>query len=311
MNDPTTPMTQLLETTADRTLDECRKLCKRRRDNGARLVFCHMTALKLLGIPLPRIPRRYAAMLGNEGEFHALLPRRNTRYYAKNVRFFSVNMPVDVVDVTPEIRCVGPLGTWFMLSPFLSLPELVTLGCCIMMPHALHGQQYAVVDFEDHVEYAGGLVRCNERRRSPRGIVHARYAVQLMREKLASPMEARLMLLLIVRGFPEFEVNYPIRVHSGECYYGDIVFVKERTIVEYDGVFHQTQWERDSVRRNRLEESGWRYVQVTRNDFASADAEQLLADRIGAALKSQTGRTYMTLPVTTLEQLAKQRLEGR
>lgn len=130
-----------------------------------------------------------------------------------------------------------------------------------------------------------------------------------MREKLASPMEARLMLLLIVRGFPEFEVNYPIRVHSGECYYGDIVFVKERTIVEYDGVFHQTQWERDSERRNRLEESGWRYVQVTRNDFASADAEQLLADRIGAALKSQTGRTYMTIPVTTLDQLAKQRLE--
>ena len=180
-----------------------------------------------------------------------------------------------------------------------------------MMPHALHGQQYAVADFEDHVEYAGGLVRFNERRRSPRGIVHARYAVQLMREKLASPMEARLMLLLIVRGFPEFEVNYPIRVHSGECYYGDIVFVKERTIVEYDGVFHQTQWERDSERRNRLEESGWRYVQVTRNDFASADAEQLLADRIGAALKSQTGRTYMTIPVTTLDQLAKQRLEGR
>ncbi|MDP3209798.1 MAG: DUF559 domain-containing protein, partial [Rhodoglobus sp.] len=70
-----------------------------------------------------------------------------------------------------------------------------------------------------------------------------------------------------------FEVNYPIVVERRR-YRGDLVFPRQRVVVEYLGDYHRdpAQWRRDVSRASRLREAGWFVLEVTIDDLRdSAD----------------------------------------
>ena len=94
----------------------------------------------------------------------------------------------------------------------------------------------------------------------------ARRAAAHVREKVDSPMETRLRMLLVLAGIPEPEVNLEIRTADGEVLRRyDLSWPGVRVIVEYDGRHHVQrveQWEQDLTRREAIDDSEWRILVV-------------------------------------------------
>ena len=94
----------------------------------------------------------------------------------------------------------------------------------------------------------------------------ARRAAAYVREKVDSPMETRLRMLLVLAGFPEPEINLEIRTVDGEVLRRyDLCWPGVRVIVEYDGRHHVErvdQWEQDLTRREAIDDSEWRILVV-------------------------------------------------
>ena len=110
----------------------------------------------------------------------------------------------------------------------------------------------------------GTLVRTAATARG-RGVVLARRAAGLVRERVDSPHESELRLCLLLAGLPELE---PDVVVGREAPIGrfDLVHRLLRVAVEYEGDQHRTdrtQWNRDIDRHEALAREGWRLVRVT------------------------------------------------
>ncbi|WP_051204087.1 hypothetical protein [Nocardioides sp. CF8] len=94
----------------------------------------------------------------------------------------------------------------------------------------------------------------------------ARRAAAYVREKVDSPMETRLRMLLVLAGIPEPRVNLEIRTEDGEVLRRyDLSWPGVRVIVEYDGRHHVErveQWEADLTRREAIDDSEWRIVVI-------------------------------------------------
>jgi hypothetical protein len=95
----------------------------------------------------------------------------------------------------------------------------------------------------------------------------ARLAAALVRERVDSPMESRLCMLIVLAGLPEPVVNMTIRDLRGEPVRRyDLCWPSVRLIVEYDGKHHverMEQWEKDLQRREAIDDDGWRILVVT------------------------------------------------
>ncbi len=99
------------------------------------------------------------------------------------------------------------------------------------------------------------------------GRSHARAAAALVRDRVDSPLETKLRLLLVLAGLPEPVTNYELRSATGELRRRhDLALPDQRLAFEAQGRHHievAANWEKDL---DRLEESnidGWRTVQVT------------------------------------------------
>lgn len=117
------------------------------------------------------------------------------------------------------------------------------------------------------------------------GVRRARRVVRFVRRGVASPMESDLRWWLHRGGLPEPEINADIHDRHGRWLAkGDLVFRKQRVLVEYDGWQHerdarQRQW--DHLRREQLEAAGWRVIVVTAIDL---ERPWLVISRIRQAL---------------------------
>ncbi|NQX13701.1 DUF559 domain-containing protein [Microbacteriaceae bacterium VKM Ac-2855] len=84
-------------------------------------------------------------------------------------------------------------------------------------------------------------------------------------------MESLLRLLIIRSGLPAPELNVDIFDENGTFIgRGDMVYRKERTIVEYDGAQHRSdeaQYDRDITRWDAFVDAGWRLVRVRKNGY--------------------------------------------
>lgn len=96
--------------------------------------------------------------------------------------------------------------------------------------------------------------------------VLARRAASYVRDRVDSPMETRLRMLLVLAGIPEPEINAVVRAGDGEVLRRyDLSWPGVRVIVEYDGRLHAAsveQWERDLERREEIDDSEWRILVV-------------------------------------------------
>ncbi len=95
----------------------------------------------------------------------------------------------------------------------------------------------------------------------------ARLAAAYVRERVDSPMETRLRMLLVLAGLPEPEVNLTIRAGDGTPLRRyDLAYQAARIVIEYDGRHHierEESWEADLDRREAIDDDGWRILVVT------------------------------------------------
>jgi hypothetical protein len=126
----------------------------------------------------------------------------------------------------------SPEQCWLVAASTLNLLDLVTAGDSL-----LRLRRTTLVRLQSAVETHSG-----------RGIVAARTAVRLVRERVDSPRETWLRLCLVLAGLPMPECNLVIGDDEGPIGRVDLVYVAYKLIIEYEGDQHRTdrnQWNRD------------------------------------------------------------------
>jgi hypothetical protein len=97
-----------------------------------------------------------------------------------------------------------------------------------------------------------------------RGGVTLRHALGLVREDSWSPRESRVRLELVMAGLPEPELNVDLADDHGRflgCV--DLVYRKQRVVIEYLGMFHASSWAADVERIAAPRAAGWTVIEVT------------------------------------------------
>ncbi|MDQ1512477.1 MAG: hypothetical protein QOC59_319 [Microbacteriaceae bacterium] len=164
-----------------------------------------------------------------------------------------------LVVVRSGLPITGRVETWCQLGTLLSPDDLVAAGDGLVA----HGQP----------DPEGTLDRLRSASEDAARPCSARLkrAVVLIRPGVRSPRETKLRLLLTGAGLPEPGINTAIRSPSGGFLAeGDLVYVAERVLLEYEGDYHRTdraKWRSDIVRYERLQDLGWRVIRVTADDL--------------------------------------------
>ncbi len=84
-----------------------------------------------------------------------------------------------------------------------------------------------------------------------------------------SPMETRSRLVLVLRGLPRPELQYPVYDKFGDFVARlDMAYPLLKLAIEYDGRGHLTAWQQqsDARRLNRLDACGWSVLRFTAPD---------------------------------------------
>lgn len=149
-----------------------------------------------------------------------------------------------------EIPSTTPAQTFVESARHLSLVDRVIAGDWLVHRRkvTLAGLQRFVDTVHDH------------------GVRRARRAMVLVRERVESPRETVLRLMIVFARLPEPEPNVPLGDEWGFVGRPDLVYRPYRVIVEYDGAYHfkdREQRHRDIKRREALEALGWRVIVIT------------------------------------------------
>ncbi|HYN29453.1 MAG TPA: DUF559 domain-containing protein [Dermatophilaceae bacterium] len=170
------------------------------------------------------------------------------------------------------VRVTSPEQTFVDLAARLPLVDLVVLGDSLLR---------AGVTTRARLGSAAAAS-------SAPGCRLARAAAALVRDRVDSPMETRLRLLLVLAGVPEPVVNHELRDADGRVRFRlDLAFPDVRVAVEYDGRQHAEspqQWRWDIRRREYLDAHGWRLVVVLAPDVFATPGATL--DRVVDALRT-------------------------
>jgi hypothetical protein len=226
--------------------------------DGARA--SHSTAGRVWDLPLPVDPVE-----------HVTVPTRAERRTRAGVRCHvdpgGRSMVIDGVRVSTLPQ------TFVELAQTLSLVDLVVVGDAMIR------------------KGKNGLTRLKQHCAAARGpgAAQARAAVAFVRERVDSPMETRLRMLIVLAGLPEPQVNLTVGDPSTmERRKYDLSWPEVKLIVEYDGRQHADraeQWESDLERREAIDDDGWRIVVVVARGIYSmpdqtlAKIHRLLVDR--------------------------------
>jgi len=220
----------------------------------------HATAGRIHGVPLPALPEEHVSVL------HA-----KERRYHEGIRSHVANRAI--VQTVGGIN-VSSCGQAFVeLAGLLDLVELVVVGDDMVRRKKIPLK--ALIKFCDESTH--------------RNAARARRAVAYVREKVDSPMETRLRMLLVLAGLPEPEVNLEIRTDDGiPVRRYDLSYPAVKAIVEYDGRQHierEENWESDLDRREAIDDDGWRILVVTSKGIYSNPERTLV--RVHRLLKAR------------------------
>jgi hypothetical protein len=215
-------------------------------------VFCHITALALLGVDPPR-------GADPAGPLHVQTGPRSSRVRRPDVvAHRRADDAVATWRLRSGLRVLAPGLAWAQLATALPLGELVVAGDGLLRrrrPISTREELAAVIE---------GLPR------GARGVRRLRDAFTFVRAGTDSPMETRLRVLLVLAGLPCPEVNVPVRDRWGDiAAMPDLSYPEQRVAIEYDGDVHrvdQRVWRRDIARRQVMESLGWRVITCTSDD---------------------------------------------
>ena len=203
-------------------------------------VASHFSVTRLIGAPVPDQP-----------EEHVTVARAEDRRQRQGLRCHVGAVGRADIRLIDDVPVTGPERTFVDLTAHLTLVERVAFGDWLVR--------------HDHTTPEVLLRYCRRARR--RRVLDAIEAAAYVRPRVDSPQETRVRMLLVLAGLPEPEINQEL--HDGEGRFVarlDHSYQHAKLGVEYDGRHHLTdarQWERDVVRRARIEELGWRLIVVT------------------------------------------------
>jgi hypothetical protein len=198
----------------------------------------HASAARILEVPIPTLPDEHLTVL-----------RQQDRRRRPGIRWHVLPKPqTRVVDGT---RVSAPEQLFVELASLLGLVDLVIVG-----DHLVRHKKTTLAKL---------LAFCAQTR-----LPHAdraRHAASFVRDRVDSPMETRLRMLIVLAGLPEPEVNLTIRDADGEpLRRHDLAYRGSRTYLEYDGRHHVDQverWEKDLERREAVDDEQARMLVVT------------------------------------------------
>ncbi len=211
--------------------------------------FCGPTAALLMGVPLPR--RRESLL-----PLHVAVPRGTRAPKGQAIRGHEFDREPHQTVELHGLRLSPPERVWCELATMLGIDDLVAAGDSLINRRRPFT---TALDLEmiTH-EFAGR-----------RGVVAMRAAYPLLCDSSDSRQETRLRLILVRAGLPQLTANPTIVTSGGFTYRGDLVFMAEKVIVEYQGDYHRTpeQFAADMTRASRLEADGWRVILVGARDL--------------------------------------------
>lgn len=287
-----------MEESIERTsLSKARLECVRRctsisRRTRSQLTWALSTALMLQAIEVPNGPNRLQCL--DDGREMVVVKNPRDRRNLLSVQYVTWSKPLETVTINTRVgnpgdglMCTSPVCTWAMASTRLSLGELVVLGDAIMR----RDKRLKRATLSDFVSYLHRMRDWSHQNhvRLFRGYDACRHAIRLMCDNTDSSQETRTRLTLMRHRLDSPVVNFPLEIH-GQQFYLDMAYPEFQVCVEYDGQFHAEQWKGDSRRRRLIENAGWQYVQVTRDDLENEEAQKQFACRVATAIERNTGR---------------------
>jgi hypothetical protein len=210
----------------------------------------HASAARIHGVPIPTLPDEHVTVL--KAAHRRVLPtiRSHLRTGGRIV-------------VRDGVRVSGFAQMFTELAEILSLVDLVVVGDNLVR--------------HERITCAELLEFCRSS-----GLPSARAAATAaayVRDRVDSPMETRLRMLIVLAGLPEPVVNDTVRTADGEPLRRyDLSYPAAKVIVEYDGRHHverEQNWESDLSRREAIDDDGWRILVVTSRGIYREPAKTL------------------------------------
>lgn len=227
-------------------------------------VYSHVTAALLWGAPLPwKLERRE--------EIDVAVASPAPTPHANGILGHRLDLAPDDITTVQGLAATSPARTWCDLAPLLRLEDLVAVG-----DYLLHWRRPLTTRREIDLTL--------DRMWGKRGVRRAREAVDLLSEMAESRPESELRVVIIYAGLPVPEVNHSeVMTETGRSRRFDLVFRRERVVLEYQGDYHRTkeQWRKDMTRRSELEAEGWYVMEINADDLRDPAA---LVARIRSAL---------------------------
>lgn len=244
------------------------------------LIFCSLTALKILGMVIPQghdLP---------DDEIHACVKDPRFRSKQQGVRFHvwkhSLNARFIAMEDAPVggIRVVDPLTACLQMLAHCHREEAVVMFDALMSRQL--GRRLAdAATIEDRLRTMGAF----------HGKTAGEWAFAHSREGVDSPMETRIRLRLVASGFPCPQVNFRLTHPStNELWFFDLAYPELRMAFEYQGEeFHLTRsgLRRDSRKISAVQGLDWRIITITWGDYADAHAWRRLVDTIRQVIRRQ------------------------
>ena len=197
----------------------------------------HASAARVWRVPVQTRPGEHVTVPDDGHRLRRAGVTSHRRPGAASVRHLGVRVSV-LTDLFVE------------LADELSLVELVVAGDWMVRRHGVRVRD---------------LRRTAMRATGPSARL-VRRAARYVRERVDSPMETRLRMLIVLAGLPEPVVNSTVHDVDGmPVRRFDLSWPEVRVIVEYDGRHHVEiieQWESDIDRREEVDDQGWRVLVV-------------------------------------------------
>lgn len=212
------------------------------------VVLSHTTAALLHRLPLP-------SALQAPIPAHVSAPREVHRPRRRDLITHHASLVDEDVTELHGLRLTTVVRTYVDLAALLQRSQLVAVGDVVLRDHGV-----STLD----------LHACAARRGHYPGRRRAIDTLDWLDPRAASPRESHLRVLLREARLPRPEVNAVIHDdRGGFLAVGDLVFLAERVIVEYDGVVHAPMRQRakDASRRAMLREHGWIVVEIVGEDM--------------------------------------------
>lgn len=250
--------------------------------------YSHVTAALLLKLPLPAAPEAQDVLDVIRPTAVAQVRRRGCRGH-RGVE----HRELVVVD---GLRVVGLADTWVDLGEVvgrgLGLDDLVVAGDAAarqlemqQLAHAMGAPTGVNLPSGSGTAILGAALDARVR---PRGRALLVQALALVRSGSRSPMETRARLMFHRAGFPEPELNAPVRdAHGGWLLEGDFVWRRQRVVGEYQGADHGSRKRRsaDSSRTTAAEANDYRLLEIYAEDVFGGARRRACLRRFARALE--------------------------